>query len=100
MRHFIITFEEMTDTELSDELTPAIDEAIDEVLKEYDIDYHDLIRSTAIHAVTMTMVSLYYYSRIINGKLTNQILLEDGSYIDKILITMRSTDKIKWREVT
>lgn len=99
MRHFIITFDEMTDTELSDELTPAIDEAIEEVLKNYDETYHSLIRETAIHAVTMIMVSLYYYARPQKDKFVNQILLEDGSYIDAILITMRSTEKIKWREV-
>ena len=99
MRHFIITFDEMIDSELYDELTPAIEEAIKEVLKEYDEDYHDLIHSTAIHAVTMIMVSLYYYARPQKDKFVNQILLEDGSYIDAILITMRSTEKIKWREV-
>lgn len=99
MRHFIITFDKMSDNELDEELTPVIEEAIEEVLKDYDKIYHSLIYNTAIHAVTMTMVSLYYYSEIISGKLTNQILLEDGSYLDRILITMRSTEKIKWREV-
>ena len=99
MRLFIITFEQMTDTELSDQLTPVVDEAIEEVLKEYDEIYYDDIRNTALHAATMAMVSLYYYSYNVGGKLKNTILLEDSGYIDRILITMRSTDKIKWREV-
>ena len=99
MRLFTITFDQMNDTELAEQLTPAIDEAIEEVLKEYDEVYQDGIRNTALHAVTMTMVSLYYYSYNVGGKLKNTILLEDSGYIDRILIIMRNTDKIKWKEV-
>lgn len=99
MRIFIVQFEEMTDAELSDELTPVVEEAIEEVIKEYDEEWHEDIRESAHHIVTMTIVSLYVYARYINGKLTNTIVLEDAGYIDKILITMRNTEKIKWREV-
>ena len=99
MRKFIIEFSEMTDAELSDEITPAIEEAIKEVLKNYDEEWHEDIRESALHIVTMAMVSLYYYSTRISGRLTNTIVLEDAGYIDQILITMINTEKIKWREV-
>lgn len=99
MRKFIIEFSEMTATELPVELTPVVEEAIEEVIKEYDEEWHEDICESAHHIVTMTIVSLYVYARYINGKLTNTIVLEDAGYIDKILITMRNTEKIKWREV-